>query len=134
MSVFRATTRSMGNRTFETRVGAHAFITDHGGSGPTPPDFFVVSLTACIGVYVSGYCRKAGIDTTDMSIDLECEKSEHVMSKFRMAVHLPNADLGARAAAVQRVADACLVHATIRTFGDCPITVRDRRSTLARVI
>ncbi len=134
MSVFRATTRALGDRTFETTVGAHAFMTDHSGSGPTPPDFFVASLTGCIGVYVAGYCRKAGIDSTDMSIELECEKGDHVMSNFRIAIHLPNAELGARAAALQRVADACLVHATIRAFGDCPIIVRDRVSTLAQVV
>ena len=45
------------------------------------------------------------------------------MSGFSVQVHLPCAVLGARAAAVQRVAEACLVHETVRTFGDCPIRV-----------
>ena len=130
MAVFHATTRASGSRRFETTVGANRFITDHSGAGPTPPDFFVASLTACIAVYVAGYCRKAGIDTTDLSVELECDKGDTVMSDFRIAVRLPHADLGPRTAAVRRVAEACLVHATIRSFVESPIAVEDRTSAL----
>jgi uncharacterized OsmC-like protein len=133
VTVFRATTRSLRGRRFETEVGPQRFITDHGGPGPTPPDFFVASLTACVAVYVAGYCRKAGIDATDMSVELECDRGDRLMSDFRIAVRLPQAELGPRAAAVRRVAEACLVHATIRSFVETPITVEDGESVLQPV-
>ena len=128
----RATTRYLGARRFETAVGKHTFQTDHAGAGPTPPDFFVASLAACVGIYVSGYCEKVGLDATDLTIDLDYEKGHDRMSDFSIRVRLPHAELGARAAAVQRVAEACLVHQTIRTFADCPIAIEGAVASVAR--
>ncbi len=119
----RAVTRYAGHRRFETEVGKHTFTTDHTGAGPTPPDFFVASLAACVGIYVSTYCEKVGLDTTGLTVDLDYDKKPDRMSDFSIRVRLPHADLGARAAAVQRVAEACLVHETICTFSGCPIVV-----------
>lgn len=118
-----ATTRYLGGKRFDTAVGNHSFRTDHTGIGPTPPDLFVASLTGCIGIYVAGYCEKVGLDATDLTVELECTKGTDRMSDFTVRVRLPHAELGARAAAVQRVAEACLVHETIRTFAECPITI-----------
>lgn len=119
----RATTRYLGDRRFATDVGVQTFTTDHNGTGPTPPDLFVASLAACIGIYVTTYCEKVGLDATDLTVDLQTTKGPDRMSAFSVQVHLPRAVLGARAGAVQRVAEACLVHETIRTFSDCPIRV-----------
>ena len=119
----RAATRYLGGRRFETRVGKHTIATDHTGTGPTPPDYFVASLAACVGIYVTTYCDKVGLDTTGLTVELDYEKEPDRMSDLSILVRLPNAELGARAAAVQRVAEACLVHETIRTFTGCPITV-----------
>jgi putative redox protein len=119
----RATTKYLGDRRFQTDVGRHVFTTDHNGVGPTPPDFFVASVAACVAIYVANYCAKAGLDATDLTVDLEYAKGDARMSDFAVRVHLPHAVLGARAAAVQRVAERCLVHETIRTFGACPITI-----------
>jgi uncharacterized OsmC-like protein len=118
-----ATTRYLGGKRFETAVGSHAFVTDHTGMGPTPPDFFAASLAGCVGIYVANYCEKAGLDATGLEVDLEFSKDSDRMSGFSIRVRLPNAVLGPRAAAVQKVAEACLVHETVRTFGECPITV-----------
>lgn len=118
-----AKTRYLGGRRFATEVGGQTFTTDHTGIGPTPPDLFAASLAACIGIYVTTYCEKVGLDATDMTVDLHTVKGPDRMSEFSVQVHVPHAVLGARAAAVQRVAEACLVHETIRTFGDCPIRV-----------
>lgn len=119
----QARTRYLGGRRFDTEVGRHTFTTDHTGAGPTPPDLFVASLAACIAIYVTGYCERVGIDVTGLAVDLEASKDQHRMSGFSVRVRLPNATLGTRAAALQRVAEACLVHETIRTFEDCPIHI-----------
>lgn len=119
----QARTRYLGGRRFATDVGRQTFTTDHNGAGPTPPDLFAASLAACIGIYVTTYCEKVGLDVTDLTVDLQATKGADRMSGFSVQVHLPRAVLGARAAAIQRVAEACLVHETIRTFGDCPIRV-----------
>lgn len=126
----RAATRYLGGKRFETEVDKHTFATDHTGMGPTPPDLFVASLAACVGIYVTTYCEKVGLDTTGLTVDLDYEKGPHRMSGFSVRVRLPYADLGARAAAVQRVAEACLVHETIRTFAGCPIKVEGAIATL----
>jgi uncharacterized OsmC-like protein len=126
-----AETRYLGGRRFETEVGAHTFPTDHTGIGPTPPDYFVASLAGCIGIYVSGYCEKVGLDATDLTVELEYEKGHDRMAGFKVRVRLPHADLGPRAAAVQRVAEACLVHETIRTFGGCPIEIEGAVPSIA---
>jgi uncharacterized OsmC-like protein len=122
-NIVLATTRYLGGKRFETEVGRHAFVTDHNGFGPTPPDFFAASLAGCVGIYVAGYCEKVGLDATDLTVELEFAKGSDRMSNFSVRVRLPHADLGARAGAVQRVAEACLVHETIRTFATCPITI-----------
>ncbi len=119
----RATTRYLGGKRFETEVGNQRFTTDHNGAGPTPPDLFVTSIAACIGIYVASYCARVGLDATDLTVELEYAKDSTRMSHFSVRVRLPHAELGARAGAVQRVAESCFVHETIRTFADCPITI-----------
>lgn len=127
----RASSHYLGGKLFETAVGKHRFRTDHTGVGPTPPDFFVASLAACIGIYVNGYCEKVGLDASGLTVELDYEKTPMLMTDFAVRVRLPHAVLGPRAAAVQRVAEACFVHETIRTFGVCPITVEGAEAAAA---
>ncbi len=127
----RATSRYLGGKRFETEVGSQRITTDHTGAGPTPPDFFVTSIAACVGIYVADYCNRVGLDTRDLTVDLEYAKDAARMFDFSVRVRLPHADLGARMGAVQRVAESCFVHQTIRTFADCPIMIEGAATAAA---
>ena len=115
------TTTYQGDLLFETHMGNHNIQIDvpasMGGSdrGPTPPELFIASLGSCIGAFAANYCQKAGIDTTDMSVDLSFEK---VLDPVRLVdlkatVRLPHGDCERRQKAILRVAEHCPVHETI---------------------
>ncbi len=127
----RAVVRSLPERRLETIVGRHRFVTEHTGLGPTPPDLFVASLAACIAVYVGSYCRTAGLDATGLEVDLAFDRDETRLSGFRATVRLPKAVVGSRIAAIERVAHACLIHETVRSFAGCGITIVDATAAAA---
>jgi uncharacterized OsmC-like protein len=123
----------LGGRRFDTEVNRRHFITDHAGGGPTPPDLFVASISACIGIYVADYCEKVGLDATGLRVELTFDKSADKtrLVDFGVTVHLPNAAVGPRREAIRRVASACLIHETLRAFVDFPIEVRDAAAPAA---
>lgn len=110
-----------GGMLFEASARQHAVTIDlpveKGGSdlGMTPPEAFMASLGACVGVYVAAYCRSAKLDAQDMKIDMSWELSEDKkkIAKIQIAISLPKADLGKRQKAVLDVAHHCLIHNTI---------------------
>lgn len=121
----RALTRFLGHGRFETEIGRHRIVTDHEGGGPTPTDLFLVSLPACVGFYVAEYCHRAGLDATGLEVELEYVREPRRVAEFGIVVRLPHAEVGARAEALRRVAEACYVHESIRTFGAIPIRLED---------
>jgi uncharacterized OsmC-like protein len=98
---------------FETNVGEHKILNDvpptpdWGGKGrhPTPPDYFVASLSSCIAAFVVQYCNQVGLDWSDMSVEISYEKATDPAHLRDLAVNinLPNAEIGARAEASKRV-------------------------------
>ncbi|MFA5340093.1 MAG: OsmC family protein [Candidatus Omnitrophota bacterium] len=108
---------------FEARNRKHTVIIDlpeeSGGNdqGPTPPEIFIDSLGSCIGVYVLGFCKGAGLDAKGMKITLGWEKSADKPSRIKSIsakIELPNAEVGARRPALLKVAESCLIHETIK--------------------
>jgi len=92
---------------------------DLGGKdeGPTPPEVFIDSLGSCIGVYVLGYCKTAGLDPSGMKITLDWEKAVDKptrIQKISAKIELPNANAGVRKPALLKVAESCLIHETIK--------------------
>ena len=69
------TTTHKGEMLFESKIGRHAITMDvppdMGGAdrAPTPPQFFVASLGACVAAFLASYCQQSGIDATDLSVD-----------------------------------------------------------------
>jgi len=107
---------------FEAKNRFHIIIIDQpqtgGGqdAGPTPPELFIDSFGSCIGVYVLGFCRNTGLNPDGMKITLGWEKSTDKPSRIKSInanIELPNADVGARKAALLKVAESCLIHETI---------------------
>ena len=108
---------------FSAQNRAHTVIIDQpkdgGGQdqGPTPPELFVDSLGSCIGVYVLAFCKNTGLNPDGMRIILDWEKAADKparIQKISAKIELPNADAGARSAALLKVAESCLIHETIR--------------------
>ena len=108
---------------FSAKNRAHTVIIDQpkdgGGQdqGPTPPELFVDSLGSCIGVYVLTFCRNTGLNPDGMRIILDWEKAIDKPARIKSIsakIELPNADAGARSAALLKVAESCLIHETIK--------------------
>jgi uncharacterized OsmC-like protein len=120
----KITTEYKGDMLFETKMGNHTLTIDvpesMGGSdrGPMPPQLFIASLGACVAAFVADYCERAGIDDSDMSVDVTFDKVQDPLrlTNIKVQVNLPNGDCGARMGALHRVAEHCPVHATIDTL------------------
>lgn len=133
-------TRHMGDMVFETQVGEHQILNDvmptpeWGGKGrhPTPPDYFVTSISSCIAAFVVQYCGRAGIDSSGLAVEVSFEKGEKPahMKDFVVTIDLPNATVGDRLDALKRAAEYCTVHETIMRMKDgLAIQVRDKTSS-----
>jgi len=108
---------------FSAENRTHAVIIDqpkdNGGqdTGPTPPELFIDALGSCIGVYVLGFCRNTGLNPEGMKIALDWEKAIDKPARIKSIkakISLPMADIGLRKAALLKVAEACLIHETIK--------------------
>jgi putative redox protein len=121
--VEKAEIKYIGGKKFSAQNRAHTVIIDqpedNGGNnqGPTPPELFIDSLGSCIGVYVLGFCKNTGLNPDGMKITLDWEKASDKPSRIKninIKIALPNADVGARKAALLKVAESCLIHETIK--------------------
>lgn len=125
------TTYYKGDMLFESKIGKHSVLIDvpagMGGSdrGPIPPELFVASLGSCIGAFVAQYCEKNGIDDTGMRVDVTFDKADDPtrLVNLKATVMLPNGDCKTRIKAIERVAEHCPVHATIRTMEGLEIEI-----------
>ena len=125
------TTHYKGGMLFESQIGKHTLTIDvpagMGGSdrGPIPPDLFVASLGSCIGAFVAQYCENNGIDDTGMTVVLTFEKAADPtrLVDLKATVNLPHGDCAKRVKAIERVAEHCPVHATIKTMQNLEITI-----------
>lgn len=117
----KVTTQYKGDMLFSTKLGNHEILSDvpagWGGQdrGPTPPEFFVASLGACVAALVANYCEQSGIDATDLSVDITFDKVEDPtrLANLKVQVNLPHGDVNGREKAILRVAEHCPVHETI---------------------
>lgn len=112
-----------GEMLFDAKLGSHRVQIDvppamHGKDrGPTPPEFFFLSLASCIAAFVANYCNNAKLDTTDMSVVLEYEKMlEGCFGNLQAKIYLPHANFKGREEAILKVAEHCPVHSTICEF------------------
>jgi len=105
---------------FTTECRGHHIIIDqpeeNAGSdaGMTPPELLAASLAGCIGFYVARYCQQANIATDGLEVDCDWQIGGHPkrFEKLEVAVTLPGMPENRRKA-VERVAQSCLIHATL---------------------
>lgn len=92
---------------------------DKGGQDQAmnPPEVFMASLGACVGVYVARYCQNAKLDAAGMKISVNWLLSDDKtrVSSIDIVLSLPHADIGRRRQAILDVAHRCLLHNSILT-------------------
>jgi len=102
--------------------------TDHEGGdlGMTPPELFASSLAGCIGYYVVSYCRVAGIPTEGLQVSCDWSTAEKPkrMNPIHISIELPGLP-EKRRKAVERVAESCLLHATLTNQPEVEIRLRN---------
>jgi uncharacterized OsmC-like protein len=83
-------------------------------AGMTPPEFMAASLAGCIGFYVARYCEQAKIDATGLEVgcDWSIGGNPKRFEAIEVNVVLPGMPENRRKA-VERVAQSCLIHATL---------------------
>ena len=114
---------------FETQLGDHTLTTDPDGvAGPSPPEVLVASLGACVGILVANYCKRSGMSTEDLSVDVEYSKTSNPyrLAEFQVNINLPHADIDGRLGAITRVAEHCPVHQTMCTLEGANIRVNGK--------
>jgi putative redox protein len=127
------TTAYKGDMLFESQLGNHSITIDvppaMGGAdrGPTPPELFVASLGSCVGAFVATYCQQAGIDISDMTVDVSFDKVDNPtrLANLRITAKLPHGHCKQREQALKRVAAHCPVHETISTLEGIEIVFED---------
>ncbi|MDQ7005577.1 MAG: OsmC family protein [Ghiorsea sp.] len=99
---------------------------DNGGEdmGMTPPEIMASSLASCIGFYIARYCEQAKIDAAGLTVSCDWQvggQPKH-MESFDVQVNLPNCP-DKRRKAIERVAQSCLIHATLGQSPEVRVTL-----------
>ncbi len=115
---------------FRVDCRGHSVVMDQpvdnegGDSGMTPPELFASSLAGCVGYYVASYCRQAGLSTQGLQISCSwatVDKPKRI-NPIHLSIELPGLP-EKRRRAVERVAQSCLLHATLTHQPDIEITL-----------
>ena len=83
--------------------------------GPTPVDLLAGSLGACIAVFVSRWCREAGLPHEGMEIEVEykVDTEIHFVPVISAKITMPADFPEGRRKALMHVAEHCTVHNTL---------------------
>ncbi|MGD2165112.1 MAG: OsmC family protein [Anaerolineae bacterium] len=125
----KITAQLHGQSLFQTQLGDHVIHTDPSGiEAPSPPEVLVASLGACVGILVSDYCERVGIDTEGLTVDVEYGKASNPyrLANFEVTINLPKGDVNGRERAILRVAEHCPVHQTMRTLEGADIRINGK--------
>lgn len=108
---------------FAAHSGDHRLVIDlpeplgGTGRGMTPPQLFVASLGACLGVYIVDYCETVGVPSQGLRVQMHWEQSGSPkrIARIRAEIEMPGEGIApARLAAIRRVAEQCLLHNTLK--------------------
>lgn len=96
------------------------------GRGMTPPQLFVASLGACIGVYVVDYCETVGVSSQGLKVNMRWETADRPkrIGRIQADVTLPAGEVEPqRLAAIRRVAEQCLLHNTLKLTPEFDVSI-----------
>jgi uncharacterized OsmC-like protein len=91
----------------------------------TPTEAFIASLATCVGVYVLNFAKRHEIPVEGMKIETDWQMAEgpRRVGAIQVDVRMPG-DLDERyRAALQRVAEQCVVHNTLHHTPEIAISV-----------
>lgn len=111
-----------GDVTFTAQVRSHRVIVDqprHAGgadTGPAPIELLGVSLGTCVAYYVQQFCQVRGLPYEGMRVEVDTvgAANPHRIGRFVVRVVLPDELPEHYAEMIQRVAQSCPAHNTLR--------------------
>jgi uncharacterized OsmC-like protein len=87
-----------------------------GKLGPSAPELLLASLGSCIASVIVVFGERHGLKLEGMAVHLDYELAEHPyrIGSISIAVHVPQALTPEQQEVLTRVADTCLIHATLQ--------------------
>jgi len=121
-----------GGTKFAATVRGHKVVTDlpsdRGGSdeGMTPPELFIASFGACIGVYVTQACKQLGINPLETAVEVTWETANDPkrIGKLHAVVSIPAEVPSEHRVALLKAAESCLIDQTLRHPPEISIEIR----------
>jgi uncharacterized OsmC-like protein len=119
-TIMEVTIRHLGDVKFEASARGHRVVCDqppgNGGSdaGMTPPEYLLVSLGTCAGVYAAQYLKVRSLAHDGIEVKVSAEKATQParLSQFRIEVAVSGLD-PQHQPGVLRAVKACLIHNTL---------------------
>lgn len=110
------------NQEFKINIRGHELMSakskENQDYPPTPPELFVSSLAACIGVYAVSFLGRHNIKTEGLTIEAEYtskkENNQSWIDAIKIKLGLPETLDEKYESALMKVVDSCMVHETIR--------------------
>ncbi|NIM04768.1 MAG: OsmC family peroxiredoxin [Armatimonadetes bacterium] len=109
-----------GGHRFRTDVRGHEIVSDQPpgkgeDTGPTPPELFISSLGACIGVYMVFFAERHNISLEGMKVEMKWEKEQNPprIEKIQAKIILPSGVPKRYREPLHKSAICCLLHNTI---------------------
>jgi putative redox protein len=114
----KITTCYQGDMLFESKLGNYSLLIDvpsgMGGKdrGPKPEELFIAALGSCIGAAVVDHCTRLGLDTREMSVELQFNEVDHPtrLANLQVTIHLPHCACAGQAQAILHLAEHCLIY------------------------
>ena len=114
-------THYKGDMLFESKLGGQSLVIDAppsmGGKnrGPQPSELFVAALASCVGANVVDHCTRLGLDTREMTVDLQYNEVDHPtrLANLQVTIHLPRCTCAGQEQAILHVAEHCLIYETL---------------------
>lgn len=96
-----------------------------GNTAVTPTQLMVISLGMCVGVFVLYFAKRHEIAVEGMRIETEYEMAEgpRRVGKMQVRVTMPGELSDKERATLQRVAEQCVVHNTLRHPPEIEVSV-----------
>ena len=82
----------------------------------TPTELFIASLAMCVAIFVVYFAERHDIPLEGMKVETDYEHAEkpHRIGAIRLQVTMPQPVAEQHRAALQRAAEQCVVHNTLR--------------------
>lgn len=131
----KLTTYYKGDMLFESKLGNHRLLIDMspsiGGSdrGPQASELFIAALASSIGASVADHCTRLGLDTREMTVDLQFNEvgDPPRLANFQVTICLPHCACTGQEQVILRLAEHCLIYETLINRNGIQIELVDQQ-------